>query len=231
MAKVQVVTAYVPLKVQNMNEEQFHALGTRLCNAAIDGGASVKCFDDFPFEDCWLAQENPPHKCANPRATDRFATDEEQWRSNIIQHSPMQWVSLAAAADPEPEVFVWLGYSLLKQGDFTGKRITEKHVTDFVRRLEGLNLQTIPVPGISERLPVNDLGDNWRFCGSTIIVPRKFLMGIAKSYFFECRRFIRRVKAVPLDLAIWPSVEANSGLPWQWYKAEYDYTQLTNLPC
>lgn len=228
MNKVKVVTAYVPLTVQNMKPESFHELGSRLACAC---GDRIRVFRDFPYNECWLAREIPPGVSpANPRALDRFATEEEHLRSNVVQHSPVQWVSLAAAEDPEPDVFVWMGYSLLKQGDFTGKRITEAHVVNFLRAVERYPFTDLPFPGIASFGPISVFGDNWRFCGSTVIMPRKFLDMIVKSYKFHMRSFLLAHRKVPLDLAIWPMVEQRSGLPWRFYPAEYDYTQLTNFP-
>lgn len=226
--KVKLVTAYVDLGLTKRPSEEFHALGNRLINAAWP---HVRAFTDFPYQRCWVASavhyEVP---AANARAEDRFATDTEHVRSNIIQHSPVQWLSLAAAEDPAPDVFVWLGYSILKQGDFTGKRLQEQHVVDFLAKVAKYPFSDIPIPSIRPWEPVSVHGDNWQYVGSTVIAPRRFLPAMTGSYKYEAREFIRRHKCIPLDLAIWPSVVEKSGLPFRPYAAEYDATQLTNFP-
>ena len=226
--KVKAVTAYVDLGLEKRPSVEFHMLGNRLIRAC-DGRIHV--FNAFPFERCWAAREFGGLPAANPRATDRFVTDVEHVRSNLLQHSPVQWVALASAQDlDDTDVYVWMGYSILKQGDFTGKRITEEHVAQFLDKVERYDFTDIPFPGITPPAPVNPHGDNWRFCGSTIIMPRKFLVPIVKTYFAKARQFINTFQSIPLDLAIWPEVEREGNLPWKFYQAEYDHTQLTNFP-
>lgn len=224
--RVRAVSAYVPLSLHT--RQHFHTLGAKLTYAC---NGNITFFWNFPFEDCWLAQENPPWKAANARAIDRFRTDDEHIRSNIVQHSPTQWAMLAAAQHPEVDVWVWLGASILKQGAWRNNQITCDHIAEFLRRVAARPVyDVIPFPGIEPPKPVQDHGDNWRFVGSTHIWPTKFLPAIHASYQFECRRFIRRIGAVPLDLAIWPAVEQNSGLPFRFYQAEYDASQVTGFP-
>lgn len=234
MNKVKVVTAYVDLNLSKRPPEGTHDLGQYLIKACehVLGPSGVRTFQGFDLGQCWAYQkfgiQYPP---ANVRPPDRFATQAEHLRSNLVQHSPMQWLNLAFHEDPTPSVYVWLGYTLLKQGDFTGKRITTNHVCDFLRRLQDAPiLDHIPFPGITPMVPVNPGGDNWRFCGSTLIVPTGFLPRVVRSYEQNMEAFVHQHWTVPIDLAIWPSVEFNSGLPWQQYVAEYDYTQLTNFP-
>lgn len=229
--KVKVVTAYVDLGLTKRPSDEFHSLGRQLV-AACDGRARV--YDDFPFDCCWVQREYRGLPPANPRAEDRFATAEEHRRSNIVQHSPGQWVMSAYLADhaayTPADVYVWMGYSLMKQGAFTGKPISSQHVHDFLTRLEQWTPDCIPFPGITNASPVLPFGDNWRFCGSVIIYPTYWLARMWHSYQVCAREFFRRYGAIPLDLAIWPTVEATSGLPFRFYQAEYDATQLTAFP-
>jgi hypothetical protein len=228
MARTKVVTAYVDLGLSQRPPESFHALGDRLIACC----PNIRVFRDFPFSECWLNRDAnaswyPP---ANERAPDRFANCEEHWRSNVLQHTPVQWVEMAAAEDPEPDVFVWIGYSVFKQGDFTGKPVRQEDVCEFLTRVEKYPFGDIPFPGIAQPAPVLPHGNNWRFCGSTVIFPRRYLSQMVKSYKYEARAFLRRHNAIPLDLAIWPAVEQNSGLPFRFYQAEYDRTQFTGFP-
>src|SRR5262245_23171191 len=130
MAKVKVVTAYVDLSLTKRPSAEFHALGSRL-KAAVEPHCAFRVFEHFPYEHCWA---HPFHAlpAANLRAEDRFPTDAEHVRSNLIQHSPLQWLKLAMDEDPTPDVFVWLGYTIMKQGAFTGKPVTETAIGDFL---------------------------------------------------------------------------------------------------
>lgn len=229
MAIAKVVTAYVDLGLTKRPSADFHAMGALLTAAC----PRIRVFRDFPFHNCWTVPEfwSTMYPPANARAPDRFVNAEEHVRSNLIQHCPVQWVQMAAAEDPVPDVFVWMGYSIFKQGAFTGKPIAAEHVASFLEKVEKYPFGDIPFPGITpgQTMP-NPFGDNWRFCGSTVIFPRFWLNQMVASYQAGLRAFVRWHQAIPLDLAIWPAVEMAGGLPFRFYQAEYDYTQLTNFP-
>ena len=226
--KVRVVTAYVPLKVRHLTKEQYKEFGKRLAGAC-DGDITV--FEDYPLGDCWLSKMPIPMKVAAPIPTDRYASVEENLNSHIVQHNRTSWVRLAMRDHPAVDTWVWLDYGILKQGAWTGKPVTEDVVRAFMNKLRKIDmLENIPFPGIEEKKPINDTGNNWRFCGSTHIWPRQFVTTIDYHYKECCMEFINRTGTVPLDLAIWPAVENTSNLPFDWYKAEYDATQLSNFP-
>lgn len=226
MTKVKVITACVEMGLSKRPLAETHKLG----HALIDATKNRCRWYNPRLDRIWTVEDFPGLRAANARATDRFATIEEHERSNYVQHMPVQWLEHAYSRHPEIDVFVWLGYTLLKQGDFTGKKITPQHVTDFVDRLEQWTPDCIPFPGITPLAPISVNGDNWRFCGSTIIAPARFLPAMVRSYKANLRHFVRQHTCMPLDLAIWPMVEFNSGLPFRFYQAEYDHTQLTNFP-
>lgn len=209
---------------------EFHALGSELINECRKH-APVRPFGGFQFTHCWgpmfFGYDCP---AANVRAPDRFASPKEHLRSNLIQHSPLQWLEIAAQEDPEPDVFVWLGYSILKQGDFTNQRLKTAHIGPFLDKVARYEGGDIPIPSIRPEDPIQPYGDNWQFVGSTIIAPRRFLPHMVHRYRAELFNFVSEYQAIPLDLAIWPAVVRNSGLPFSRYPADYDATQLTNFP-
>ena len=225
--KTVVVSAYVPLKVKHLSPEAYMDYGKQLEEAV---GRHRMYRADCLLQDCWLAKENPPLVPATEPAADRYDTKEEFALSNIIQHSRTEW-ALQAVELLQPEVVIWLDLAIMKQGDFTGKRITSQCIREFMEKIERrTSWDVIPFPGITPRGPIEVHGNNWRFCGSTHVWPVKFLREIDRHYKFQTRKFIREHKCIPLDLAIWPAVEVASGLPFEWYKAEYDTTQLTGFP-
>lgn len=228
MASVKVVSAYVDLGLTKRPSKDFYRLGDQLERAV---GEHIKVFRDFSFPQCWAVGEfgnkYPP---ANPLAPDRFVDVDEHLRSNLIQHSPLQWLQMALDEDPTPDVFVWMGYSIMKQGEFTGKLITEQIVSEFLQKVSVFNHGTIPIPSIRPYDRVEPYGDNWQFVGSTIIAPRKYLCEMLYHYKTQLRAFVAMHSAIPLDLAIWPTVVRQSGLPFEYYGAEYDATQLTGFP-
>jgi hypothetical protein len=230
---VRVVTSYVDLGLVKRPAEMFHEHGRALTAAVRAAGGYDLLIFNSTLNRNWLWRELVPDfpPPANARAEDRFANEAEHLASNIIQHAPVHWLKAASECYLPADIYVWLGYTILKQGAFTGKPVLPEHITDFIARLSTWDATTLPFPGMTpQNEPVNVHGDNWRFCGSTIIVPRQFLPQVEKSYKACTREFIRVNKCVPIDLAIWPTVEKTSGLPWRWYKAEYDSTQFTNFP-
>ncbi len=228
MAKVKVVSAYCDLNLTLRPSTDFHVLGERLERACA---GRIRVFKDFRFKNCWAWQEfGDIYKPAHPWCPeDRFVSWDECYRWTLLQHSPCQWVWDAYLEDPSADVYVWIGYSIMKQGGFTGKPVQEHHITEFLDRLEKYPFDYIPFPGITPKGPVLPRGNNWRFVGSTIIFPAKFLTAIVCAYKQACREFVRVHRAVPIDLAIWPTVEEESGLPWRFYQGEYDATQFTGL--
>lgn len=229
MNKVTVVSGFVPLDVLHMKATQYMELGEKMFAAARKAGAETS-FRRCALTDCWSFDLCAGRKPATDTPPDRYATPEDHVRSHIVQHTRTQWAQEAVAEYPA-DVVVWLDLGVLKQGKHTGKLIDPDDVSWFVEAVQMYPFSDIPFPGITGRDPWLPHGNNWRFCGSTHIWPTKWLDAIDHSYRYNLRHFVHEYDRVPLDLAIWPLVEFNSGLPFKWYQAEYDNTQLRNFPC
>lgn len=235
MNKVLVVSAYIPLPVRHLTEAQYRTLGARLAGAVEPYPFVVY---EHPLEECWLYNEpGLPWVPAAPVPLDRYATPEDNVKSHIIQHNRTEWALRATHAHPDADVIVWFDYGLMKQGAWRGNPIQTEHVLQFLGRVAAYPFRhSMPFPGIEGPKPVDPHGNNWRFCGSTHIWPVKWLAAIHKVYKESLRDFIARYDRVPLDLAIWPEVEKRCAdcfgpnVPFQWYRAEYDASQLTNFP-
>jgi len=228
MPKVKVVTAYVPLTVSHLSRDKYHELGSRL-EAACDGDFVM--FDDFPFKNCWLAmaEELPP---ANPDVpADRYPTPKDNVRSNIVQHQRTSWAMQAMAEYPDVDIWVWLDLGVLKQGDWTGRPVTEDNIRDFLNRLRSNKMgDIVPFPAIWGKGPIDPRGINWRFVGSTHIWPAKWLPAIDRAYKDEATKIIASIQAVPNDLPVWANVEENHPeIPFVSYSANHDNTQFVNF--
>lgn len=227
---VTVVSAFVPLNVKHMSVDAYTTLGASMLDAAeMAGAAAFKI--TAALTDCWshdMCLNLPP---ATETPADRYATPLDHVKSHIVQHTRTQWALEALDWHPA-DVVVWLDLGILKQGDHTGKKITTDDVKWFVEAVQKYDFKDIPFPGITgPDHPWLPHGNNWRFCGSTHIWPVKWLPHIHRSYRSNLINFVNAFQSVPLDLAIWPMVERSSGLPFKWYQAEYDNTQLRNFPC
>lgn len=228
--KVKVVSAYVqfPMQPLHLSRDQYKDLGDQLVDAC--GENNITLFYDYPFEKCWAygAHNLPP---AQRVPGDRYATPAHNVVSNIVQHQRTTWAMEAAINEPDVDVWVWLDYGILKQGGWTGKPVTPEHIRSFLRRVATYGrYEDIPFPGIWDKGPVSDTGDNWRFCGSTHIWPREHLHKIHTAYRQEAVSFFQRTGTVPNDLPIWAAVESWADIPYRWYSANHDATQLTNFP-
>lgn len=224
--KVGVVSGFIPLPVIHLSEDQYTELGVRLAAACGDHRWVLYHGD---LDKCWaydLCTGLPP---ANPPPADRYPSAAVNVQSHIVQHQRTTWALRAAATFPEVDVWVWFDYGLLKQGFWKNNPITEDIVKRFLDRLAATpKLDVIPFPGISDKGLVMPTGNNWRFCGSTHIWPKQFLPSIDAAYKNTLQKWINYHNTVPLDLPIWALVEQNSGLPFRWYPAEYDASQLEN---
>jgi hypothetical protein len=225
--KVGVVTGFIPIPVKHVSEEEYHAYGKRLSSASeghtfyIGGGR---------LEDCWaynICHGMPPDM---PIPADRYANAEANINSHIIQHNRTTWAMEARDMHPDVEVWAWLDYGILKQGAWRNNPVTEDSVKRFLTRLSFTQspMDYIPFPGIAEKGMVYPGCNNWRFCGSTHIWPTNWIPDIDHVYKNTLKEWISQHKTVPLDLPIWALVEQNSKLPFRWYPAEYDASQLDN---
>jgi hypothetical protein len=230
-----VVSAYIPLPVKHLTGEQYRALGNRLANAALPN--RLVTFE-HPLEECWLYNEPVlPIETAVPVPLDRYASAADNIKSHIVQHNRTEWALRAAEMYPEARTVVWLDYGVMKQGAWRNNPIEDAHVRTFLDRIIEYPFErSMPFPGITCGEPIAPLGNNWRFCGSTHIWPVKWLPTIDRVYKSALRNFMRAYNRVPLDLTIWPEVEgrcAKEGpdhVPFQWYPAEYDASQLLGFP-
>lgn len=230
MNKVRVITGYVPLSVHHMDKRQFRWHLEELRKAIYPSDLEVWEAD---YDTCWLAKHKPPMVGANPRAEDRFKTDEEHARNNVVCCQFVDWAHRTAVAwaAGTPDVVVALTATVMKQGAFTGKPVKAQHIQAFLRKVENYNFSDIPFPGITNHVgPVDPAGHCWRFCGSTHIWPVKWLAHIERIFKAKTLAFIAKHGKTPLDLQIWPEVERCAGLPYRFYQAEYDATQFTNFP-
>jgi hypothetical protein len=227
--RAKIVTAYVPLPVRHLSKQDYLAYSTRIIAAA--GSSNVRLFWDYPLEECWAFKaglhELPP---ATPTPLDRYPTPEIHALSNAVQHQRTTWAMMAALESPEIDVWVWLDCAILKQGGWRNKQITEQHIANFFARVQQDDWDGIPFPGIAAKGFIDGRQNDWRFCGSTHIWPTKYLTEIDKVYKGSVAQLCSRDTAIPLDLPAWAMVERDSALPFKWYEAEYDYTQLTNFP-
>lgn len=230
--KVGVVTGFVPLPVKHLSEAQYHELGERLFMAIGVEYPVCRGGGEGTLERCWSYGLCTGLQPANPPPADRYPTPEINVMSHIIQHQRTTWALQAANEYPDVDTWVWLDYGIMKQGKWKNNPVTVESIRRFLDRVASTPgpMDYIPFPGINEKGPILPTGHNFRFCGSTHIWPKHYLKDIDAVYKSTLQKWIVGYNTVPLDLPIWAVVEQNSKLPFRWYPAEYDASQLDNYP-
>ena len=234
-----IVTAWSDLGFQPTTDqpaclprEKFAAYGEGIKEAV--GAENVVMFWDYPYDQCWVAKEfnlNALHP-NNPTPQDRFADSWQHLRCSAVQHERTTWAMQAAALRPDVDVWIWLDIGVLKQGAWRNNPVTKDSIKRLFDRVAATPapMDSIPFPGITERQMVYPTGNVWRFVGSTHIWPATFLPEIHAVYKEVLRQWIAKHQTLPIDLPIWAMVEQGSSLPFKFYPAEYDASQMDNYP-
>jgi hypothetical protein len=228
--RVRVVSAYVPLEVKHVTPERYHELAKGMCDSAQAATGCVPAIFRNSLHECWAygLKDLPP---AQPVPWDRYATPAHFSASNVVQHNRTDWAYRAMKDDPATDIWVWLDYGIMKQGEFTGHPVTGDVIREFLYRVGSYDPKYIHFPGIWDKGEISDSGDNWRFCGSTHIWPKRWLPAIDAAYKAELIMFTGRTATIPNDLPIWAHVEERyTPLPFKRYQANHDATQLSNYP-
>ncbi len=226
MNKVKVVSAYIPLPdIINVSQEKFQELGVALASA-------IPCnlsFYDVPDPErrfgTWMAtwvQKQPwadEVTCSDPDpdparfAGDRFKT--KLW-SNYVMHEKSVWVGKASFRDQTSDVFVWIDYGVLKQANMTPETVTR-----FIKELEAVELpDAVIAPGIRATADEPDPAMSWdRFCGSVVIVPRKWVDPLACAMLRDAIHTTTLTKKVTIESNTLARVERQQQIPFHWYQS------------
>lgn len=229
---IKIVSGYIPLpKLRNVSVDVFMERGRALGRAIAAANVSFCLFDNDRIEDCWaydFCNRHGPISPSFPTAADRFPDIETQVQSCIIMHQKQEWMCRAAIEDPEPDVFVWIDYGVLKQ-----QHMSEAVVTRFCERLAQRYVTSIELPGIKPHPYPVDNAQCWdRFCGSVVIEPRDQLFRLARAMKATTQNFIRLTRTIniesntmaEIEYARWPDVL------FRWYAAEWGAPMFDNLP-
>ena len=216
MAKVKIITAYIPIPNHPRTAEEYGKLGEGFRGITA---APVKAFYQ-QLADLWLGQFvwSQPNKITHSEG-DNPAKNTLAY--HIVQHNKFAWLTAAAITDPDPDVFVWLDYGIFHQPN-----VTAKVIDDFVRRVDD---KYIYAPGCWPEKPVDDSSPCWRFCGSMFAVPRRFLQPLDNRFREETKRNIWKTKNLSWEVNDLARMEQSyRELPIHWYKGDHDQTQFTN---
>ena len=214
MAKIRVVSAFVPIEGHPRSMEEYSALGLRLREI----NAPLKVFY-HPLQDCWLYKtlvrlpgEFTCSKGDNPA--------KNTLGYHIVQHNKPEWLGAASFKDKDADVFVWIDY-----GIFSIPGVTADVINSF---LEKVKEDDFAIPGCwpADR-PIMDDTPHWRFCGGLLVVPRQYLRRFSREFQDRTMRNVNLKRNVTWEVNDLARLEKYGTLPIRWYQADHNETMFT----
>lgn len=226
MKKVKVLTGYFPaFPAKHLNETQFRQIGKKLIDAIPD---QIRVFGDgYTLKDCWahrfLAQNPELMPSDRNPAPDRFASPQDMVASNIAILQRFKWLQLAAAAEPDVDMWVWLEYTICKQPGVTGPVIRK-----FLEDVAKYPVYSMSIPGCWDKGPVDDGTICWRFCGSAWVCPWTLVDPLLQAVQTVVQLRTKMTGTISWDVNTLAFVELMNVVPIRWYRGNHDASQLTN---
>lgn len=213
--RAKLVTGYVPIPGHPRTAEEYGALGEKLSGVPVRKKAFY-----MRVEDTWL------HKFVRKlKWTPAHAVADNPEKNSIayhcVNHQKTSWLVQAADEDPEADILVWVDY-----GIFRLPGVTNQAIYEFMEKVDD---RAIYAPGCWDKAPIESAGPCWRFCGSMLAVPTKYVDQLDYLCRVEARQHIQKTHLVEWEVNTWSRVEAKSKLPFHWYKADHDVSMFNNL--
>lgn len=214
--KTRLVTAYVPIPNHPRTAGEYGELGEKLSGVPVPKKAFYnkvselwlrKYIDKLPFIPRASAWDNP---------------EKNTLDYHIVNHQKTTWLVQAANEYPDDDILVWVDY-----GIFRLPGVTNQAIYEFVERIDD---KKIYVPGCWDKpVIIESSFPNWRFCGSMIAVPRRYVDQLDYECRVAARQHVSATKNVDWEVNTWARVEAKTKLPFHWYKADHDVSLFTGL--
>jgi len=209
-----VVTGYVQLLDHPRKHEEYERLGARLGELGEALVLPFRC----SLRDCWLNEHtrdsDVKHAVAdNPNKNTRAY--------HVVQHQKTAWLLQARDIEPRADVLIWLDYGIFHQPG-----VTAAHIDAFLRVVRAH--PKFAIPGAWEQSSGAVDWPDWRFCGSTIVVPRNHVENFHEAVRAVTLERLTRDNYLTWEVNDWAAVEGRGDLPIQWYKADHNQTQFTN---
>lgn len=215
--RARLVTGYVPIPNHTRGPEVYGELGERL------GGVPVRKAAFYQrVEDTWLYKfvRSLP---TLPRASEHDNPAKNTLAYHCVQHQKTEWLLAAVEKYPDDDVYVWVDYGIFHQPG-----ISNEAIFNFMERVKD---DAIYAPGCWDKPAVVESATPcWRFCGSVLAVPRKFVPMLHFACMRTAMKHIRQTNNVEWEINTWARVEKKDKLPWRWYPADHNVSQFDNLP-
>lgn len=213
-AKLVVVTGYVQLPGNPRTHEEYDLLGARLNELREAPVLPFRC----DLRDCWL-DEHTRNSAVKHAVADNPKKNTRAY--HVVQHQKTAWLLQARESAPLADVLIWLDYGIFHQPGVTGPVID-----DFLHAVR--DRPRFAIPGAWEQSSGAVDWPDWRFCGSTIVVPREHVQGFHEAVRDVTLARLARDNYLTWEVNDWAAVEGRGDLPIQWYKADHNQTQFTN---
>jgi hypothetical protein len=214
--KVRLVTGYVPIPNHPRTAAEYGELGERLSGVPV-----LKKAFYMRVEDTWMAKYFARSQII-PQASQHDNPLKNTLAYHYVNHMKTSWLVQASNEDPEADVLVWVDY-----GIFRLPGVNNQSIYEFC---EKLNDKAVYAPGCWQKPTVVESAyPCWRFCGSVLAVPKRYVDKLD----FECRvqahRHIEKTRNVEWEVNTWARVEAGGKVPFHWYKADHNVSMFDNL--
>lgn len=214
--KTRLVTAYVPIPNHPRTAKEYGDLGEKL------GGVPVrkKCFYN-QLDDLWMTKyvKGLPFV---PRSSEGDNAQKNSLPYHAVNHQKTSWLVQAADEYPDDDILVWVDY-----GIFHLPGVTNQAIYEFMEKLDD---RAIYAPGCWDKpAAVEASYPCWRFAGSVLAVPRKYVDQLDYECRVAARKHVSSTKNVEWEVNTWSRVESKTKLPFHWYKADHDVSLFNNL--
>lgn len=214
-ARLVVVTGYVQLPDHPRKHEEYESLGARL-NTLRAPVLPFRC----SLRDCWL-DEHTRDKDVQHATADNPSKNTRAY--HVVQHQKTAWLLQARKIEPNADVLIWLDYGIFHQPG-----ITAQIIDNFLSTVR--SHPRFAIPGAWEQSSRAVDWPDWRFCGSTIVVPSRNAGDFHEAVHAMTLDRLTRDNYLTWEVNDWAAVEDQGNLPICWYKANHDQSQFTNYP-
>jgi hypothetical protein len=214
LPKVVVITGYVKIPGHPRGHDEYDRLGARLGELRTAPVRPFRC----ELKDCWLDEH------VRDKHVDHAVADNPKKNTlayHVVQHQKTAWLLQAAETDLLADVLVWIDYGIFHQPG-----VTARVVDDFLLRVR--TRPKFSIPGAWEQSNGSIEWPDWRFCGSSLVVPRDFVRGFHEAVREVTLERLVTAAKVTWEINDWAEVEGHRELPIRWYKADHNQTQFTN---
>lgn len=222
MARVKVVTGFIPIPGHPRSENEFIDLGRPLVELSLKnpiywGRGTVL--------DTWLARYiDQKGMVPNNAFGDNPAKNSLAY--HCVQHEKFAWLHKAIKDDPA-DVYVWIDFGILHVPG-----VTVAVIRDFLDRVQDFGVVQLPgcwgaTPGIRDDYPC------WRFCGGVQVVPASLVHQYSLLMIQTAGERLLKTNMATWEVNTMAHAEQvalrpEHMVPMVWYQADHDHTMFSN---